>query len=68
MDYKITLKLRIQGLLQLYYKDISFDLIQMKVLLMASICKVAFNIDGWTWHLILNIPIQETLSLIVSNL
>jgi hypothetical protein len=35
----------------------SFDLIQMKVLLMASICKVAFSIDGWTRHLTLNIPI-----------
>jgi hypothetical protein len=58
MDWKITLKLIIQGLLQLYYKDMSFDLIQMKVLLMASICKVAFNIDGWTRHSTLNIPIQ----------
>jgi ABC-type transport system involved in cytochrome c biogenesis ATPase subunit len=50
-----TLKLIIQGLLQLYNRDISFDLTKTKVLLMALISKVAFNIDGSIIHLALNI-------------
>jgi len=54
---KFTLKFIIQGLLQLYNRDISFDLTKTKALLMASICEVAFNIDGLTIHSTLNIPI-----------
>ncbi len=54
---EFTLKFIIQGLLQLYNRDISFDLTKTKVLLMASICKIAFNIDGLTIHSTLNIPI-----------
>jgi len=45
-----TLKFIIQGLLQLYNRDISFDLTKNKALLMASIGKVIFNIDGLTMH------------------
>jgi predicted transcriptional regulator len=50
----------VQGLLKilhLYNRDISFDLTKTKALFMASICKVAFNIDGLTIHSTLNIPI-----------
>jgi hypothetical protein len=56
-----TLKLIIQGLLQLYNRDIYFDLTKTKALLMASTGKVAFNIDGLTIHSTLNIPIQQSL-------
>ncbi len=42
----ITLKLIIQGLLWLYNKKIYSNLIKTKTLLMASTCKVAFNING----------------------
>jgi hypothetical protein len=59
---KITLKFIIQGLLQLYNKDKSFDLTKTKALLMASIGKIAFNIDGLTIHSTLKIPIQQSLS------
>ncbi len=52
-----TVKFIIQGLLQLYNRDISFDLIKTKFLLMASIGKDAFNIDGLIIHSTLNIPI-----------
>jgi hypothetical protein len=52
------LKFIIQGLLQLYNRDISFDLTKTKSLLMASTCKIAFNIDDLTIHSTLNIPIQ----------
>jgi hypothetical protein len=36
--------------LQLYNRDISFDLTRTKVLFMASISKVVFNIDGSIIH------------------
>jgi len=39
----------------------SFDLTKIKALLMASIGKVAFNIDGLTVYSTLNIPIQQFL-------
>ncbi len=39
-----TLKVIIQGLLWLYNRDIFFDLIKTRALLMASTCKVVFNI------------------------
>jgi hypothetical protein len=52
-----TLKLIIQGLLQLYNRDMFFDLTKTKALLMASINKVAFNIDGLTIHSTLNIHV-----------
>jgi hypothetical protein len=39
-----------------------YDLTKTKALLMASIGKVAFNIDGLTIHSTLNIPIQQSLS------
>jgi hypothetical protein len=42
------MKLIIQGLLQLYNINISFDLTKTKALLMASTSKVTFNIDGLT--------------------
>jgi hypothetical protein len=58
---KFTLKFIIQGLLQLHNRYISFDLIKTKFLLMASIGKDAFNIDGLTIHSALNIPIQQSL-------
>jgi len=54
-------KLLIQGLLRLYNKNMSFDLTKIKALLMASIGKVAFNIDGLTVYSTLNIPIQQFL-------
>jgi len=50
-----TLKLIIQGLLWLYNRDMFFDLTKTKVLFMALISKVAFNIDGLTIHSALNI-------------
>jgi len=57
-----TLKFIIEGLLRLYNRDVSSDLTKTKVLFMASICKVAFNIDGLTIHLTLNKPAQQSLS------
>jgi hypothetical protein len=56
-----TLKFIIQELLWLYNRDISFDLTKTKALLMASIGKIAFNIDNLTIHSTLNIPIQQSL-------
>jgi hypothetical protein len=53
-----TLKLIIQGLLRLYNRDISFDLIRTKALFMASTCKISFNIDCLILHSTLNIPLQ----------
>jgi hypothetical protein len=43
-----TLKFIIQGLLQIYNRDISSNLTKTKALLMASTCKIAFNIDSLT--------------------
>ncbi len=40
----------------------SFNLIKTKVLLMTSIAKIAYNIDGLIIHSTLNIPIQQSLS------
>jgi hypothetical protein len=57
-----TLKLIIQGLLWLYNKDMSFDLTKTKVLLLAPISKIAFNIDGLIIHSTLNITVQQSLS------
>jgi hypothetical protein len=57
-----TLKFIIQGSLQLYNGDISFDLTKTKALLMASIGKIAFNIDNLTMHSTLNILVQQSLS------
>jgi hypothetical protein len=45
-----TLKLIFQGLLQLYNKNLSLDLIKVKALLMAFTTKVAFKIDNQTIH------------------
>jgi predicted transcriptional regulator len=56
----LTLKFIIEGLLQLYNINMSFDLIKTKVLLMASISKVVFNIDGLTIHSALNIHVQQS--------
>jgi hypothetical protein len=42
-----TLKLIIQGLLQLYNRNMSFDLTKTKALFMAPISNVVFNIDGY---------------------
>jgi hypothetical protein len=56
-----TLKLIIQGLLWLYNRDISSDLTKTKALFMASIGKVAFNIDDLTIYLALNIHVQQSL-------
>jgi hypothetical protein len=56
-----TLKLIIQRLLQLYNKNMPFDLTKIKALLMASIGKVAFNIDGLIIHLTSNILVQQFL-------
>ncbi len=57
----LRLKLIIQGLLWLYNKNMSFDLTKIKALFMASIGKVAFNIDGLIVYSTLNIPIQQFL-------
>jgi len=57
-----TLKLIIQGLLRLYNKNIYFDLTKTKALLMASIGKIVFNIDGLIIHLALNILVQQSSS------
>jgi hypothetical protein len=55
------LKFITQGLLQLYNKNIYFDLTKIKALLMASIGKIAFNIDGLTIHSTLNTHVQQYL-------
>ncbi len=52
-----TLKLIIQGLLQLYNKDMSSNLTKTKDLLMASTGKVVFNIESLTIHSALNIHV-----------
>ncbi len=52
-----TLKLIIQELLQLYNRDIYFDLTKIKVLLMASANKSTSNIDSLIIQSTLNIPI-----------
>jgi hypothetical protein len=57
-----TLKLIIQGLLQLYNRDIFFDLTKTKALLMASTSKITFNINDLTIHSTLNIHVQQSLS------
>ncbi len=57
-----TLKFIIRGLLWLYIRNISFDLTKTKALLMASIDKVAFDINGLTIHWTLNIHVQQSLS------
>ncbi len=59
---KFTLKLIIQGLLRLYNKKKYSNLTKTKALLMASISKVAFNIDGLIIHSTLNIDVQQSLS------
>jgi len=56
-----TLKLIIQGFLWLYNKNISFNWTKTKALLMASIGKCTFNIDGLIIHLTLNILVQQSL-------
>jgi hypothetical protein len=56
-----TLKLIIQGLLRLYNRNISFDLIKTKSLFMALTGKIIFNIDGLTIHSALNILVQQSL-------
>ncbi len=56
-----TLKLIIQGLLQLYNRDIFSDLIKTKALCMALIGKATFNMDGLIIHSILNIHVQQSL-------
>ncbi len=50
MNKTLTLKLIIEGLLQLCNRDIFFDLTKTKVLLMALTSKVVFNIDSLTIH------------------
>ncbi len=56
-----TLKSIIQKLLRLYNIEMFFNLTKTKVLLMASIGKVAFNIDDSTIHSTLNILVQQSL-------
>jgi hypothetical protein len=56
-----TLKLIIQELLRLYNRDVFSNLTKTKALFMASIDKVAFNIDSLTIHLTLNILVQQSL-------
>jgi hypothetical protein len=46
----------------IYNKFFFFILTKTKTLLMASISKVVFNINGLTIHSTLNIPIQQSLS------
>jgi hypothetical protein len=55
------IKFIIQRLLRLYNRDIYSDLTKTKALLMASIGNGAFNIDGLTMHLTLNIHVQKSL-------
>jgi hypothetical protein len=59
---KFTLKFIIQGLLWLYNRNMSSDLIKTKALLMASIGKITFNIDDLIIHLTLNKHVQQSLS------
>lgn len=57
-----TLELIIQGLIQIYTKDISLNLTKVKILFMASIGKTTFNNDGLTIHPMSNIVVQQSLS------
>jgi hypothetical protein len=57
----VTLKLIIQGLLWSYNKYVFSNLTNIKVLLMVSTSKIAFNIDGLTIHSTFNIHIQHSL-------
>jgi hypothetical protein len=61
-----SLKLIVQGLSQLCIRDLSLDLTKY-IYIVTSTSKMTFNIDDKTIHLILNIPIQQTLANI-SNL
>jgi hypothetical protein len=56
---KITLKLIIQGLLQLYNINMYSNLTKTKVLIMTSTSKVAFN--SLIIHSTLNINVQQSL-------
>jgi hypothetical protein len=62
-----TLKIIIQGLLQLYNKNMSFELTKTKALLMASINKYVFNNDCLTIHSTSNILVQSNLPNLSSN-
>jgi hypothetical protein len=57
-----SLKLVIQGLLQLYNRHILSNSTKTKALLMVSISKVAFNIDGLTIHSTIEKHVQQSLS------
>ncbi len=59
---KITLKIIVQGLLQLYNKNLSLGLTKIKKLLMASISEVELNIESQIIHLALNIHVQQNIS------
>jgi hypothetical protein len=56
-----TLKFIIQRLLWLYNKGIYSYVTKIKALLMTSIGKATFNIDGLMTHLTLNINVQQSL-------
>jgi hypothetical protein len=56
-----TLKFIIQRLSWLYNKGIYSYVTKIKVLLMTSIGKATFNIDGLMIHLTLNVNVQQSL-------
>jgi len=60
-----TLKFIIRGLLQLYNRDMFFDLTKIKVLLMASRGKATFNIDNLTIHSALNTHVQQSFTKLI---
>jgi hypothetical protein len=62
IDKTFRLKLIIQGLLQSYNRDMSFNLTKTKTLLITLIGINASNIGSLTIHLTLNISIQQSLS------
>jgi len=59
---KFYIKTYNSSIIIIYNKNISFVLTKTKALLMASISKVTFNINGLTIHSTLNILVQQSLS------
>jgi hypothetical protein len=61
IDNTFILKLIIQGLLWLYNKNLSSNLIKTKTLFMTSRNKITLNVDSQTKHSTSNIIVQQIL-------
>ena len=56
-----TLQAIVQGLLRMHHKNIKYNPLKSKALLMAFTGKAAFNIGGTTIHSALHIPVNQLL-------